>query len=96
MMGMRIDKWLWHARFYHSRPMAQEAATSGLIRVNGVRVIKPSASIGPGDIVTLPRGRDILAVRVQALAIRRGPAVEAQSLYEIVPDATLDPPPAGP
>jgi ribosome-associated heat shock protein Hsp15 len=93
---MRIDKWLWHARFYRSRPMAQEAATSGLIRVNGVRVVKPSASIGLGDIVTLPRGRDILAVRVQALAVRRGPAVEAQSLYEIVADAALDPAPAGP
>jgi ribosome-associated heat shock protein Hsp15 len=96
MAGMRIDKWLWHARFYRSRPMAQEAAASGLIRVNGVRVVKPSASVGPGDIVTLPRGRDIVAVRVQALAIRRGPAVEAQALYELVADAVLDPPPTGP
>jgi ribosome-associated heat shock protein Hsp15 len=96
MTGMRIDKWLWHARFYRSRPMAQEAAASGLIRVNGIRVVKPSASVGPGDIVTLPRGRDILAVRVQSLAVRRGPAVEAQTLYEIVTDAALDPSPAGP
>jgi ribosome-associated heat shock protein Hsp15 len=96
MPGMRIDKWLWHARFYRSRPMAQEAAASGLIRVNGTRVVKPSASVGPGDIVTLPRGRDILAVRVQALAVRRGRAIEAQALYEIVVDAALDPPPTGP
>jgi ribosome-associated heat shock protein Hsp15 len=94
MTAMRIDKWLWHARFYRSRPLAQEAAASGLIRVNGARVVKPSASVGPGDIVTLPRGRDILAVRVQALAERRGPAREAQTLYEVLTDTALDPPPA--
>ncbi len=95
MNGMRIDKWLWRARFYRSRPLAQEAAVSGLIRVNGARVAKPSVCVGPGDIVTLPRGRDIVAVRVQALALRRGPAREAQTLYEVVADAALDPPPAG-
>jgi ribosome-associated heat shock protein Hsp15 len=94
MDAMRIDKWLWHARFYRSRPLAQQAASSGLIRVNGNRVAKSSVSVGPGDIVTLPRGRDIVAVRVQSLAMRRGPASEAQALYEIVADAALDPPPA--
>jgi ribosomal 50S subunit-recycling heat shock protein len=52
--------------------------------------------VGPGDIVTLPRGRDIVAVRVQAVALRRGPAREAQTLYEVVADAALDPPPASP
>jgi ribosome-associated heat shock protein Hsp15 len=93
---MRIDKWLWHARFYRSRPLAQEAASSGMIRVNGVRVVKPSANVGPGDIVTLPRGRDVLAVRVQGMAARRGPASEAQLLYEIIGDDTLDPPRAAP
>ena len=93
---MRIDKWLWHARFYRSRPLAQEAAQSGLIRVNGVRIVKSSTAVGPGDIVTLPRGRDILAVRVQALAVRRGPARDAAGLYEVVADATLDPHASGP
>lgn len=96
MTGMRIDKWLWHARFYRSRPMAQAAAGSGLIRVNGMRIEKPSASVEPGDIITLPRGREILAVRIQALAQRRGPAREAQTLYEVVSDAALDPAPTGP
>jgi ribosome-associated heat shock protein Hsp15 len=94
MAGIRIDKWLWHARFYRSRPMAQEAAASGLIRVNGNRVVKASFSVGPGDIVTLPRGRDIVAIRIQAIAERRGPASQAQTLYEIVADAALDPSPA--
>lgn len=96
MTGMRIDKWLWHARFYRSRPLAQQAAASGLIRVNGVRVVKPSANVGPGDIVTLPRGRDVLAVRVAALTVRRGPARAAQTLYEVVDNVALDPPAGGP
>ncbi|HEY5048164.1 MAG TPA: RNA-binding S4 domain-containing protein [Rhizomicrobium sp.] len=96
MTVTRIDKWLWHARFYRSRPLAQKAAESGLIRVNGNRIVKPSAGVGPGDIVTVPRGRDIVAVRVQALALRRGPAREAQALYEIVTEAALDPATAAP
>jgi ribosome-associated heat shock protein Hsp15 len=80
----RIDKWLWHARFYRSRAQAQEAAASGLLRLNGLRVEKPSAGVQPGDVVTLPRGRDVLAVRIQALALRRGPSAEARKLYSVI------------
>lgn len=87
----RIDKWLWHARFYRSRALAQQAAASGLIRLNGARVEKPSASVQSGDIVTLPRGRDVLAVRIQALATRRGPFAEARKLYVVIEDSLLDP-----
>ena len=94
--GVRIDKWLWHARFYKSRALAQHAAASGLIRLNGARVEKASAGVGPGDVLTLPRGRAVVAVRVQALAVRRGPAREAQTLYEIVSESMLDPPAAAP
>jgi ribosome-associated heat shock protein Hsp15 len=93
---IRIDKWLWHARFYKSRALAQHAAASGLIRLNGARVEKASAGVGPGDVLTLPRGRAVVAVRVQALAVRRGPAREAQTLYEIVSESMLDPPAAAP
>jgi len=89
---IRIDKWLWYARFYRSRPLAQQAASSGLIRLNGHRVLKPSAAICPGDLLTLPRGREVIAVRVAALGERRGPAPEAQALYEVVGDAMLDQP----
>jgi len=92
MTSVRIDKWLWHARFYRSRPQAQQAAESGLIRVNGNRISKPSSTVAPGDIITLPHGREVLAVRVEALAIRRGPAKEAQTLYVILADGMLDPP----
>ena len=86
----RIDKWLWHARFYRSRARAQEAAVSGLLRLNGSRLEKASAGVQPGDIVTLPRGREVVAVRVEALAARRGGAAEAQKLYRILEGAKLD------
>ncbi|HEY1614525.1 MAG TPA: RNA-binding S4 domain-containing protein [Rhizomicrobium sp.] len=87
----RIDKWLWHARFFRSRALAQNAATSGLIRVNGTRIGKPSASVRPGDVVTLPRGREVVVVRIESLAERRGPAREAQTLYSVVSGTVLDP-----
>ena len=90
---IRIDKWLWHARFYKTRPLAQSAATSGRIRLNGNRVEKSSANVKPGDVLTLRRGSEILAVRVCAIAERRGPATEAQRLYEILTDSALDPQP---
>jgi ribosome-associated heat shock protein Hsp15 len=90
---IRIDKWLWHARFYRSRVQAQEAALSGVLRLNGTRVQKPSAGVQPGDVVTLPYGRDVLAVRIEAVALRRGPSAEARKLYSIVDSSLLDPAP---
>ncbi|HEY3777485.1 MAG TPA: RNA-binding S4 domain-containing protein [Rhizomicrobium sp.] len=90
---VRIDKWLWHARFYRSRLRAQEAAGSGLIRLNGNRVEKPSTSVRPGDVLTLPQGRTVVAVRIEALALRRGAAPEARKLYRIVGEGLLDPAP---
>ena len=82
----RIDKWLWHARFFRSRVLAQEAAASGLIRLNGARIEKAGHGVKLGDVVTVPRGREILAVRVLAIPERRGPATVALTLYEIVAD----------
>jgi ribosome-associated heat shock protein Hsp15 len=81
----RIDKWLFHARFYRTRPLAQAAAVKGKVRLNGIRVEKPAQAVRPGDILVLPQGQETLAVRVLALAERRGPASEARQLYEIVP-----------
>ena len=80
----RIDKWLWHARFYRTRVLAQAAASGGLIRLNGHRVEKSSVDVEPGDVLTLPKGREVVVVRVIGLAARRGPASEAQRLYEIL------------
>jgi ribosome-associated heat shock protein Hsp15 len=93
---IRIDKWLWHARFYKTRALAAEAAQSGRIRRNGNRVEKAGLEVRIGDILTLGRGRDVAVVRVLACGIRRGSAPEARMLYEPVVDAPLDPGASGP
>jgi len=80
----RLDKWLFHARFYRTRPLAQAAATAGRVRLNGAKIDKPGHAIKPGDILTLGKGGRVIAVKVLAMAERRGPAVEARSLYEIL------------
>jgi ribosome-associated heat shock protein Hsp15 len=83
--SVRIDKWLWHARFYKTRGLAQQAACSGMLRLNNARVEKASVSVKPGDVLTVPRGqREISVVRVHALGVRRGPAPEARALYEVL------------
>ena len=89
MSGARLDKWLFHARFYRTRPLAQAAASAGKVRLNGAKVDKAGHAIKPGDVVTLivpfgGRGAGIMAVRVLALAERRGPASEARNLYEVL------------
>ena len=86
MSTTRIDKWLFHARFYRTRALAQAAASAGKVRLNGVRVEKPGHLLRPGDILTLGRGGEIVALKVLALAERRGPPNVAQQLYEIVAD----------
>jgi ribosome-associated heat shock protein Hsp15 len=87
MTGARLDKWLFHARFYRTRLLAQAAASAGKVRLNGNRVEKPGHAIKPGDVLTLAipfggRGAQVMAVRVLALAERRGSASEARNLYE--------------
>ena len=84
---LRVDKWLWQARFFKSRGLAGEVAASGRLRVNGAHVVKPSHGVRPGDVLTFPQGRRIRVIRVEALGTRRGPAAEAAALY-----ADLDPP----
>jgi ribosome-associated heat shock protein Hsp15 len=92
----RLDKWLFHARFCRTRAMAQRAASGGKLRLNGTRVEKPSQTVRPGDVLTLGRGGQILAIRILGLAERRGPAESAQDLYEIVADESLDKPASRP
>ena len=82
--SLRIDKWLWHARFCKTRSIAQEKAAAGFIRLNGQRVEKPSAAVRVGDVMTLPVGNGIISVKVLALGIRRGPPTEARTLYDIL------------
>jgi ribosome-associated heat shock protein Hsp15 len=80
--GLRLDKWLWYARFFKTRPLAAQLAEKGRIRINRVPVKKPHYRLRPGDVLTFPQGRTIRVVRVRALGNRRGPASEAQTLYE--------------
>ncbi len=85
---LRIDKWLWCARFYRTREMAAAACEKGILRINGFRVEKAGREVKPGDVLTVPLRGQVVAVRVLSGAKRRGPASEAQLLYEIVADQT--------
>lgn len=81
-VGLRLDKWLWFARFFKTRTLAAREVTQGHVRVNAVRVSKPSRTIVPGDVLTFPQAKAIRVVRIVELGQRRGPAPEAQALYE--------------
>ncbi|WP_404818320.1 RNA-binding S4 domain-containing protein [Ruegeria aquimaris] len=90
---MRIDKWLWHARFFKTRGLAAEAAGNGRTRVNGSRISKPAHAVAPGDVLTFVQAGNVRLIRVEALGTRRGPASEAQTLYRDL-DENRDTPPA--
>jgi len=77
---IRIDKWLWHARFFKTRTLAQSFVTGGNIRVNTLRVEKANHSVKPGDVLTFVRG-NVRVIEIVALADKRGPASVAQTLY---------------
>lgn len=79
---LRIDKWLWQARFFKTRSLAAKVVSGGHVRVNSDKIDKPARNVGPGDVLTFAQGRDIRIVRIVALGTRRGPASEAQTLYE--------------
>jgi len=79
--AMRLDKWLWAARFYKTRTLAAEAVAGGKVKLNGERV-KPAKAVRVNDAVRIARGPYEYAVRVLALSARRGSAKEAALLYE--------------
>ncbi len=87
---LRLDKWLWQARFFKTRDRASEVITEGHLRLNGQHCLKPGHGVGPGDVLTFAQGETIRVIRVVDLGVRRGPASEAQSLY-----LDLDPPADG-
>jgi ribosome-associated heat shock protein Hsp15 len=78
---MRIDKWLWAARFYKTRSLAQAAVAGGKVKLGGERV-KPAKEIATGDGLTIRIGELEWTVTVKALSARRGPAEAARKLYE--------------
>ncbi|MCW8926233.1 MAG: RNA-binding S4 domain-containing protein [Xanthomonadales bacterium] len=81
MDPVRLDKWLWAARFFKTRSMAREAVSGGKIHLNGKRA-KPARPLNIGDELRIQRGEEELIVTVLDLSMRRGPATVAQSLYE--------------
>ncbi|MQY42700.1 RNA-binding S4 domain-containing protein [Epibacterium sp. SM1969] len=78
---LRIDKWLWYARFFKTRSLAAKQVSAGHVRLNGQKTLKPAQAIVIGDVLTFAQGSQIRVVEVSALGERRGPAVEAQELY---------------
>ena len=93
----RIDRWLWQARFFKTRSLAARVVSGGDVRVSGARISKPAQPVGPGDVLTFVQGRGVRVVRIVALATRRGPAAEAQALYEdLTPPTAPAPPRVGP
>jgi ribosome-associated heat shock protein Hsp15 len=81
MDDVRIDKWLWAARFFKTRGLAATAVLGGKVHVNGERV-KPAKAVHVGDVVDVTRGTERWTVTVTQIADRRGPASVAQTLYE--------------
>jgi len=79
---IRIDKWLWHARFFKSRTQAGKFCQSGAVRVNAQAISKAHVQVGPGDVLTFVKGDAVKVVKIVDLGTRRGPAPEAQALYE--------------
>ena len=80
--ALRLDKWLWYARFFKSRSAASRVCAAGRLRIGGAVVNKAHHKVRPGDVITFPQARLIRVVKVLALATRRGSAPEARLLYE--------------
>jgi ribosome-associated heat shock protein Hsp15 len=79
--SVRLDKWLWAARFFKTRSLAREAVSGGKVQLNGNRA-KPGRSISAGDELRIQRGEEVYIITVLEASMRRGPAVVARTLYE--------------
>ena len=86
---IRLDTWLWYARFYKSRSLSSKAILNGKLRVNSNKVIKPASKVKINDVLTINHINMVRIIQVQSLGSRRGPASEAQKLYkDLLEDAT--------
>ncbi|MEY2631452.1 MAG: hypothetical protein RIR00_106 [Pseudomonadota bacterium] len=86
MSGLRVDKWLWAARFFKTRSLASDAVSGGKVKVNGATT-KPARDIRIGDRLEIANSETRWEVSVLALSDKRGPAPEARLLYEETPDS---------
>lgn len=86
MEKIRIDKWLWAARFYKTRSLAVDEIGKGRVQVNG-QPAKPAREVGAGDVVSIRKEDPAVHVRVVAVSGARGPAPVARQLYEETPES---------
>lgn len=86
---IRLDKWLWHARFVKTRSRATQLCSEGRIRIDGTVIDKPAVIVRPGQVLTFILGRHVRVIEVLAVGARRGPAIEARALYrDLAPPAS--------
>jgi ribosome-associated heat shock protein Hsp15 len=86
MDKMRLDKWLWAARFYKTRSLAMQEVGKGRVLVND-QLVKPAREIAPGDVISVRKEGTATLVRVSALSAVRGPAPVARQLYAETPES---------
>ncbi len=85
---VRVDKWLWAARFFKTRSIARAAIQGGKVKVNGAHT-KPGRVLNAGDRLRIQRGEEVFEIRVVGLTDRRGPAPEASKLYQETEESRL-------
>ncbi|MCF6445168.1 RNA-binding S4 domain-containing protein [Nereida sp. MMG025] len=93
IQSQRLDKWLWHARFFKTRTLAGRVISEGKVRVDGTIVSKPSRAVRAGMVLTFTQAKEVRVVCIEGIGDRRGPAPEAQALYT---DLTPPKPPKDP
>lgn len=89
--GLRLDKWLWFARLAPSRSDAKALCESRRLRLDGRVIDRSCARVRPGNVLAFPRGDRVIAVRVEALADRRGPFEDARLLYTLLAGESVPP-----
>ena len=82
---LRLDKWLWHARLFKTRGLAAQMVEGGKVRLNSRKINKPAQAVRSGDVLTVTLPGGVRVLRVLGMGTRRGPASEAQQLYEEIP-----------
>ena len=87
---IRLDTWLWYARFYKSRSLSSKAILNGKLRVNSNKIIKPASKVKINDVLTISHINKVRIIQVQSLGSRRGPASEAQQLYNHLSGDMID------
>lgn len=92
--SQRLDKWLWHTRFFKSRAIASKLCAGSKVRVNRSVVAKAHYQVRAGDILTFPQARAIRVIRVLGFPERRGPASEARTFYEDLDEEAGSAPPS--